>query len=95
MANMPFFHLIYRSAGVRPQAAASRMDALSHALHSLSHGRQVAPCANSRHTTPRDKTPQSRGAISPEFCKFVCLSENRGRRESRVPTAPAASCVTR
>src|SRR5258706_15389722 len=35
MANMPFFHLIYRAAGVRPQAAASRMDALSHAPSAL------------------------------------------------------------
>ena len=66
MANMPSFRVIYRTAGVRPQAAASRMDALSHppsafALRSssfggrgrsLSHARQVAPCANSRHTTP-------------------------------------------
>ena len=72
MANMPFFHLIYRAAGVRPQAAASRMDALSHALppsacarraSADAVAREVAPCANSLHTTPRDNTPRSRGAI--------------------------------
>src|SRR5205823_8896171 len=29
----------------------------------------------------------------PELCKFVGPLENRGRRESRVPTAPAVSCA--
>src|SRR6478735_894293 len=31
MANMPFFRVIYRVAGVRPQAAVSRWDALPYA----------------------------------------------------------------
>ena len=30
------------------------------------------------------------GAISPELCQFVVPLLNRGRRESRTPTAPAA-----
>src|SRR5947207_15614148 len=38
---------------------------------------------------------RSRGAIRPEVCKFVGPLENRGRRESRVPTAPAVSCAKR
>src|SRR2546423_12136586 len=38
---------------------------------------------------------RSRGAIRPRFCKFVGPLENRGRRESRVPTAPAVSCAKR
>jgi len=38
-------------------------------------------------------TPRSRGAISPELCKFVCASANRGRRECRVRAAPAVSCA--
>src|SRR5206468_12300744 len=38
-------------------------------------------------------TPRSRGAISPELCKFVCASVNRGRRECRVRAAPAVSCA--
>ena len=31
----------------------------------------------------------------PRFSKFVVPLENRGRRESRVPTAPAVSCAKR
>jgi len=88
MANMPFFRVIYRTEGVRPQAAVSRMDALSHALHSLSHGRQVAPCANSRHTTPRDKTPQSRGAISPEFASSFAYLRTEGAGKAGCPLHP-------
>src|SRR5947208_6732780 len=38
-------------------------------------------------------TPRSRGAISPELCKFVCASVSRGRRECRVHAAPAVSCA--
>src|SRR5207247_2312924 len=33
--------------------------------------------------------------VSPEVCKFVGPLQNRGRRESRVPTAPAVSCAKR
>ena len=44
--------------------------------------------------TPRPNTPsRSRDSISPEFCKFVCASSNRGRREDRVRAAPAVSCA--
>ena len=39
--------------------------------------------------------PHSRGAFRPRFYKFVGPLENRGRRESRVPTAPAVSCAKR
>jgi hypothetical protein len=38
------------------------------------------------HTTPR-----SRGVIRPRFARTVRASINRGRRESRVANAPAAS----
>jgi hypothetical protein len=38
-------------------------------------------------------TPHSRGAICPEFCKNRSPRDNRGRRECRMPNAPAASCV--
>jgi hypothetical protein len=42
-------------------------------------------------TAAPNTTPRSRGAISPEFCEFVRLSDNRGRRECRALDAPAAS----
>src|SRR6266581_2500880 len=38
-----------------------------------------------------DTASRSRGTICPRFCKNVRLSENRGRRECRMPNAPAAS----
>src|SRR5258708_39126507 len=38
-----------------------------------------------------DTTPHSRGARRPRFARTVRASENRGRRESRVANAPAAS----
>ena len=37
--------------------------------------------------------PRSRGAISPELCMNSFAPQKRGRRECRVPNAPAASCV--
>jgi hypothetical protein len=36
----------------------------------------------------QNMTPRSRGAISPEFCKFLRLSDHRGRRECRALNAP-------
>jgi hypothetical protein len=41
----------------------------------------------------RDDEDCSRGTICPSFCKFVCASSNRGRRECRVRAAPAVSCA--
>jgi hypothetical protein len=38
-----------------------------------------------------DTYPRSRGAMRPSFCKKPFAQENRGRRECRVPNAPAAS----
>jgi hypothetical protein len=48
-----------------------------------------------RRFAPRNdvKTPRSRGARRPSFARTVRASINRGRRECRVPNAPAASCV--
>src|SRR5437868_15095264 len=37
-----------------------------------------------------DIPPPSRGAVRPSFCELFA-QENRGRRESRVPAAPAVS----
>jgi hypothetical protein len=53
-------------------------------------GRSAHPdsISNSRRTS--DAIPHSRGANSPELCMNVPRN-NRGRRESRVPEAPAAS----
>src|SRR2546423_13946763 len=42
-----------------------------------------------------DEWRYSRGMVSPELCKFVGPLENRGRREDRLPTAPAVSCAKR
>src|SRR6476619_705569 len=39
----------------------------------------------------QNKTPRSRGAVRPRFCKNVRASEHRGRRECRALDAPAAS----
>ena len=39
------------------------------------------------------RTPRSRGMVSPEALQIRWPSPNRGRRESRVPTAPAVSCA--
>src|SRR3954447_7203326 len=51
-------------------------------------------CGYDSGLAPRnDERPRSRGAISPELCKIIGPLENRGRRESRVPTAPAVSCA--
>src|SRR5207249_2888318 len=41
--------------------------------------------------TISDTTPHSRGAMRPRFCKIRSPKENRGRRECRVPNAPAVS----
>jgi hypothetical protein len=38
-----------------------------------------------------DTPPQSRGVIAPELLRKSCPSKIRGRRESRVLDAPAAS----
>jgi hypothetical protein len=35
-----------------------------------------------------DMRPHSRGAMRPRFGRICCPSQNRGRRESRVPIAP-------
>src|SRR2546422_9698070 len=41
-----------------------------------------------------DMPSRSRDSIlHPSFCKFVVPLLKRGRRESRVPTAPAVSCA--
>src|SRR6185437_3151884 len=37
--------------------------------------------------------PHSRDRHLPEFCKIVCASSRRGRREDRVRAAPAVSCA--
>jgi hypothetical protein len=42
----------------------------------------------------RDDSTHSRGAFRPGCCISSALSRNRGRRESRAPTAPAASRAT-
>ena len=42
--------------------------------------------------TVRYTPPPSRGALRPSFANSFA-SKNRGRRESRVPDAPAASCA--
>src|SRR6202035_3757811 len=57
----------------------------------LRSGRQAAS-RRMRHTKTTDTTPHSHGANSPELCtnRFAFL-QNRGRRECRVPAAPAAS----
>src|SRR5438876_2936227 len=41
----------------------------------------------------KNMTSRSRGAFSPELCKFVRSSSKRGRRECRVHAAPAVSCA--
>jgi hypothetical protein len=40
-----------------------------------------------------DKDPRSRGAMRPSFAKTFTPKETRGRRESRVPAAPAAGAL--
>jgi hypothetical protein len=40
----------------------------------------------------QNMTPHSRGAMHPSFAR-QCPSINRGRRECRVPNAPAAPCA--
>src|SRR5260370_37669667 len=40
----------------------------------------------------QNTTARSRGAMRPSFARR-CPSINRGRRECRVPNAPAASCA--
>src|SRR5690349_24952610 len=36
---------------------------------------------------------RSRGALSPGLCTFIVPLSDRGRREGRAPTAPAAPCA--
>src|SRR5262245_41139398 len=54
-------------------------------------------CRDSIVTTGRGQSggtkAHSRGAILPGFCKFVVPLSERGRRESRAPTAPAVPCA--
>src|SRR5438093_1124190 len=57
-------------------------------LRSLSYGGQVAPRNDD---IDRNTPPRSRGAMRPSFYKNRSPKENRGRRESRVLAAPAAS----
>ena len=48
------------------------------------------PCAQGHDI---DQSSRSRGMFRPRFANSLALSPNRGRRESRVPTAPAVSCA--
>src|SRR5258706_15740010 len=58
-------------------------------LRSLSYGGRVAPRND---VAPVSNTAsRSRGVIRPRFARTVRASINRGRRESRVANAPAAS----
>src|SRR5256714_14439175 len=54
----------------------------------------MGPCVR-RDDVGESMRPPSRGAISPEALQIRWPSQNRGRRESRVPTAPAVSCAKR
>jgi hypothetical protein len=49
-------------------------------------------CARFRFQRATNALPRSRGAMRPS-CAKSCPSKNRGRRESRVPVAPAAACA--
>src|SRR6478672_9315689 len=53
----------------------------------------LAPSGAPRNDEWKDMRSRSHGAISPELCKFIVPLFDRGRRESRALTAPAAPCA--
>src|SRR5438876_703304 len=63
------------------------------AIHAARKGRIDCFVALLLAMTLKDTASHSRGAISPELKAEHCPSDKRGRRESRVPNAPAASHV--
>ena len=64
-------------------ASSRSLSSGAHPRDPLAPRNDVAPISN--------MTPRSRGVIRPRFARTVRASINRGRRESRVPNAPAAS----